>query len=225
MKHIVFFEEWRKLMGMKRYTAIPVLFASVCLGILAILPAVAEDHPTPPPVTIKTSPDGIEHYTLPKGSAFHVVLQTPLHTYVSQVNDPVEAILSTPIYLNDKVLFNKNTRVFGHIQRLELPIQGRNAVLEVHFDAVKLSSGEKVPMSAYVKTENPEHIWGGELTPGTVPKTVVHSVYGIGQYGQTVFTGPRMMGQHLEFLPGSYWIILLEEPLTMLRATDANRAW
>jgi hypothetical protein len=41
-------------------------------------------------------------------------------------------------------------------------------------------------------------------------------VAGIGEYNRIVFGGPRAMGQHIEFLPGEHWTIILDQPLTLV---------
>lgn len=174
-----------------------------------------QSMPTPPSVTTEASSDGFMHYTLPVGSPLHVFLETPIHTKANQSGDPITATLINTLYLNETVLLDKNCKLTGLIQRLEPPIQGRNAVVQVHFNQIKLTNGETLPISAYIKTLLPDHSFGGELTPGTKPKAVVHKVWGIGEYNKIVMAGPREMGNHIEFLPGERWTLILEQPLTL----------
>jgi len=219
-------------MGIMKHIEKPARFFFRPFGRLALLACLAfslhlfqtaaygEDTPTPPPVEVNTLDNGYAYYTIPAGSIFHTALHTPIQTSVSQLDDPIEAIITNTIYLDDQVLFEKNTRLYGRILRLEPPIQGRNAIVQVHFNAIKLGGGQIYPVSAHVITEHADHSWGGELTRGTKPYTVVQKVYGIGQYGRTVYGGPRMMGAHLEFLPGSYWSVKLDKPLTIVKSKD-----
>ena len=180
---------------------------------------VAVAHESPPPVMLDETPANSEFfniYTLPAGTPFHVLLQTPIHTGSSQLYDPIEASVAQDLYLGEALMISQNSRVRGRIVRLEQPIQGQNAILKVDFTDLILPNGETLPIKAYIKTDRPDHSWGGQLTPGTKPRRVTHRVWGIGDYNKTVMGGPRAMGVHLEALPGERYTIILEEPVKIV---------
>ena len=195
------------------------------LLLLAVLSGpVAWSDPAPPPVSVEevgSEAARFRRYALPVGTPFHVLLQTRVHTAFTQPSEPVEARMLQDLYLYERVMLTRNARFVGNITQLEPPMEGKNAVLAIRFHTVLLENGERLPINAYIKTERPDHTWGGELTPGTVPKTVTHRVYGIGDYNKTIFTGPRAMGSHIEFLPGERWTLILEEPLTIVQPAEA----
>ncbi len=166
----------------------------------------------------RTEPDPrFIQYALPAGSAFQILLQTPLSTAINQLKDPVEGVMDHNLYLNEELILTKNTRFTGYISRLVPPIQGRNGILQVMFKEVTTEDGEKLPIVAHVRTERTDHQWGGEITPGTKPMLSTQRVYGLGEYNRIVFGGPRAMGKEIEILPGEHWILILEQPLVLLK--------
>jgi hypothetical protein len=194
----------------------------VGLGLLSLAPNWAAKIPVPasqpisPPVE-KTEPDpNFYSYTLRPGTALQILLQTPINTAFNQPGDTVEGIMTRDLYLNANRLLSKNTRFIGVISRLEPPIQGMNALLAIRFTALILENGEQLPIDAHVRTEHPGHLWGGQVTPGTKPMLSTQRVAGIGEYNRIVFGGPRAMGQHIEFLPGEHWTIIMDQPLTLV---------
>ena len=177
---------------------------------------------TPPPVIETPASPAFTTYTLPAGSTFHVLLQTPVTTTSNQINDPVDAEMVQNVYLGEHLLVSKDDHVHGKITMLLGPIQGRNAVLEIRFTDLLLHNGEDLPINAFVATGRDDHRWGGEVTQGTKPDTVVHSIWGIGQYKQLVWRGPRAMGQQVELKPGEYWTIVLDAPVNIVLPKDST---
>ncbi len=174
----------------------------------------------PPPVAVDESSPEFRVYTLSAGTPLAVVLQTPLNTAVNRVNDRVEAAVTQDFYLGAHKMISRNARLAGSVVLSEGPIQGRNAVLGIRFHELTLENGERVPVQAYVKTAHPQHLWGGELTPGTKYKRVSHRVMGLGVYNQAVLAGPRQMGAHIEFLPGERLTVILEQPVNLVIPQD-----
>jgi len=190
-----------------------LLTALLTLGLLVTPTAMA--YKSPPPVKEEAPSEGMTQWTLPAGTPFFVLLQSPIHTQVNQVGDPIEGALAQNVYLYDKLMLSKNTRFKGVISRLEPPLEGRNVILQVRFTDIILENRQALPISGYVMTSLPDHTWGGELTPGTKPKKITHRVWGIGEYNQIVMQGPRQMGHHIEILPGERWTVILEKPLVL----------
>ena len=182
----------------------------------------------PPPVLINPSlqqgvgsPESdserlFREYQLPQGTPLAVVLQTPIGTGFSNLNDPIRAAVTQDLYIGPHIMLSKKARLRGHISTLEFPIQGRNAIIGLAFDELTLANGERIPVEAYVKTGRPDHLWGGELTRGTKFKKIRHRVLGIGTYNKAAWVGEREMGKHIEFAPGEHFTIILTEPITIV---------
>ena len=188
---------------------------------LLSLPALAFKGPPHPPAATRSVPDPrFIQYTLPEGSAFQVLLQSPLDTTVNQLHDPIDVIMDHNLYLGEELILTKNTHFKGQIVQLEPPIRGRNAILHVMFNEILTEDGEKLPIEAHVRTERPDHKWGGELTLGTIPMRSIQRVYMIGEYNRTVFGGPRAMGTQVTIPPGEHWILILDKPLVLLKPKE-----
>lgn len=197
-----------------------LLISALSLGPLSDVRLQAATQPYTPvsPSAIRQEPDpNFISYTLKSGTALQILLQTPLDTAINQAKDPVEGIMSKNLYLGNELVLSKNTRFLGEIVRLEPPLQGRDALLEVRFTEILLDNGEKLPIEAHIRTEHPEHIWGGQVTPGTKPMKSIQRIWGIGEYTRTVWGGPRAMGQHVTIQPGEHWTMILEQPLTLVK--------
>ena len=157
--------------------------------------------------------------TLVKGQPLLVQLETPLDTSVNQVGDPIEASLVQDLYLYQTKLLPRLTRFYGKIDQLDIPYAGRNPILRLTFDHYQLPNGQRLPLQAVVRSTRPDHLFGGELTPGTQPKLVRHGVWGIGYYNQVIMSGPRQRGTPLVFEPGNMLVLLLESPLSLPHIT------
>lgn len=178
-------------------------------------------EPSVSPPVERTEPDSrFINFRLPPGSAFHVLLQTPINTEVSQLDDPVEAITDQDLFLYEELMLPKNTRFVGKISRLEAPFEGRDGILGINFHQVILTNGEKMPIAAHVRTTRPDHLWGGGSTQGTKPYLSTQRVWGIGEYNKIVYGGPRAMGKHIILPPGEHWTIVLDSTLNIVKSRE-----
>ena len=160
-------------------------------------------------------------HQVPVGMVLHALLETPVNTDTQVVGQPIEASLSQPIYVGRQEILGIQTRLRGVISRSEPPLAGRNAILSLQFTDVILDDGTQLPMKAHVKTNRPDHTWGGELTPGTIPERVTMRVTGIGQYNKTIMRGPRLMGAPIAFPPGERLTLILDEPISVVTPDDS----
>lgn len=201
-----------------RSSSILLSLTVLCLGVITTGPNWAV--PVSPPAQ-RTEPDArFIQYTLPPGTAFQVLLQTPLDTSISQNQDPVEAIMDHNLYYDEELILAKNTRFNGLITQLDPPIQGMDAILRVNFNEILMDNGEKLPIAAHVRTDRPDHTWGGQVTPGTKPVLSTQRVWEIGEYNRIVFAGPRAMGKDVKIPPGEHWTLILDQPLTIIKPRD-----
>ncbi len=200
------------------------LLVAALLTIAGSIGLAEPESTLPPPVEVNSGIRGINSeqpsdfytYRLPVGTPLAVVLQSPIGSAVSQVGDPVEAAITQDFYIGSHIMISKKARLKGAVSFLELPIQGRNALMGVAFNQLLLQNGERIPIDSYIKTERPDHLWGGQLTPGTEFKRVTHRVLGLGTYNKTVLAGEREMGRHLQFLPGEHLRVILTRPITVV---------
>jgi len=195
------------------------LLLSVLLIATIIVPGRAlrsENHPPAPPPVERWIDGDSRVYRLPVGMPLMIILHTPIDTAVNQPGDVVEAAITQDIYVGQEVVIGKNTRLIGRIHTLERPLIGQNAIIGFDFTELWVAEGEVLPIKGVVRTGRPDHLYGGELTPGTKYTKVTHRVLGIGHYNKAVLTGPRQMGKHISFKPGDHFIVTLATPLQLV---------
>jgi len=206
----------RRRVGLGLGVALLWVLGAMGLDRLGLYPTVAALDPRTPPATQQALTDYFETYTLNPGTPMFVLLQTPLSTAINTVGDTVEVALSQDMYLGQHKILSKNTRLVGQVSLAERAMEGRNALLALRFTEMRLPNGERLPIQAHIKTDRPNHVFGGELTPGTKPMRVTHRIEGIGPYNQVVFGGPRAMGAEVVFAPGERWTLILEQPVSLV---------
>ncbi|MFM7468529.1 MAG: hypothetical protein ACKO37_03390 [Vampirovibrionales bacterium] len=169
-----------------------------------------------PAVQWDYSETGVRGVILRAGTRLSVCSYTPLSTQSNKVGDLIEARLEGPVFVDDEKVLSKNTKLFGHIIQVEEPLQGRDAILKVAFDRLVQPDGQESTLKAHVVTENDDGVWGGEITPYTMPYYVTHRVWHLGEYNQLRYGGVRAMGKHLSIPVGDHWGIVLDEPIQLV---------
>ena len=173
----------------------------------------AGDDASAPGVQVQER-DEVVLYQFPAGTQFLTLAETPIHTAQHGLNALAEARLVHDVYIGERQVLSRASRFWGHVSKLEPPIEGRDAILEIRLHELELANGERLKLSAHIKTKQGTD-WGGGLTKGTKTRKVLHKVYGVGAYAKLVETGPRAMGRHLKVDPGEYWRIVLDSPVVV----------
>jgi len=160
-------------------------------------------------------------FTLPSGTPFSAVLQTPISTVVNQTGDIVEARIMREYLSGSRKAVSRQDVLLGRVIVLKPPMQGQNGIVGIAFDELVQTTGDRLPVVTQVKgphldTATGQAFWGGELTSGTRYKKVVFGVLGVGNYARYAATGPRQMGQHTTLPMGEQLNITLIEPLTFV---------
>jgi hypothetical protein len=201
----------------RTWMAVGLLFVTAWGGDLSQI-VLAKPSTVSPPAHREQLDSRFARYTLETGTAIEILLQTSISTAYNHVGDPVEGIVTHNIYFEEEKLVPHSTRVFGLITKLEPAIEGRDGIMEVHFTTIKLDAvEEKLPMTAHVRTERPDHTWGGTVTKGTKPYISTQRVSGIGDYNRIVMGGPRAMGKAIEMQGGDFWTLILDSPLIIVK--------
>jgi hypothetical protein len=143
-------------------------------------------------------------------------LLSVINTDDNQLSDPVECKLMGDIWVNEQRVLPSNTRFVGRIHRLESPIQGRNAVLDIEFFEARLPNGERIPLQADIITLNKELLFGGETTEPSENRPVRFDIQGIGSIVKLQKGGNLTVGKAVKLLPGENIKIVLKTPLHLV---------
>jgi hypothetical protein len=87
--------------------------------------------------------------TVPADTEAAIEMLSGLHTRVSHVDDPVEARLLKPVYVEGRVALPYGTLIEGHVTRVQPAGRMHHpAAMAFRFDAVSLPDGQREPISA-----------------------------------------------------------------------------
>lgn len=113
--------------------------------------------------------NGVE---LAKGTFLPVVNAQEISTAYCDEGTKVRFISTTDLYLYDTDVIPKNTVFYGYIEKLNEPVIGTNASMQIKVTKLKFTDGFEVPIRGYIYV-NGSTLIGGELTePETYDKKV-----------------------------------------------------
>ncbi len=90
---------------------------------------------------------------LPDGSKLEVRLLNRVGSRVSRVGDPVQAVVTTPVFDHETMLLAAGATVSGavdHVDRLGLGLRHTAATLDLRFTQLRLADGTPIPIDARV---------------------------------------------------------------------------
>lgn len=94
-------------------------------------------------------PPSASTLTVPADTKAAIEMLSGLHTRVSHVDDPIEARLLKPVYVDGRVALPYGTLLEGHITRIQ-PVgrMHRPAEMAFRFDMISLPDGQTAPITA-----------------------------------------------------------------------------
>ncbi len=83
-------------------------------------------------------------HTVPAGTVLRLSLETPISTKISEVGDPVRAVLYDDLVVDGQVVLRQGTLFLGRVTHVKPAKRGqRQSELSLVFDRVRLSYGEE----------------------------------------------------------------------------------
>ncbi|MEB3244679.1 MAG: hypothetical protein VKJ06_01675 [Vampirovibrionales bacterium] len=157
--------------------------------------------------------------TLPTGTMFAVLLNAPLDSREITLDQPVCGQLINDIYIDRLLVLKAHSQVCGIVSTLHPPIEGRDTIIEVQFGTLEAMTPwglQAIAFKGHLKTDRPDHLLGGWLTPGSKPRRVPFYVTMLGDYAKAIWDrSPRLMGRPIIFDAGARWEVILDEPLVL----------
>lgn len=91
--------------------------------------------------------------TVPADTEASIAMLCGLHTRVSHVDDPIEARLLKPVYVQGRVALPYGTLLEGRVTRVQHAGRMRRpAEMDLRFDAISLPDGQTAPISAVLSS-------------------------------------------------------------------------
>ncbi len=172
-----------------------------------------------PPATIKVLDAKTSQYTLAAGTTFVSSLEAMLNTQVNQPNDPFSLRIIHDVWVNNQKILPKGSRVYGHVEDVMAPMQGRDAILKIKAHALETLEGEEIPIEATLFTSMEDAgLIGGNVTQPMNGRLVRYEIMGIGMINRVMPEGPRAMGKHQRMTPGQLIRIRLDAPLMIIHS-------
>lgn len=179
-------------------TAILFLFAAVCYA-----EPVLRDY---------------DEYRIPAGYNIPIMSLQEFSTAYTEEGEQLKFVTTSDIYLYDKTVIPKGSRLTGYIEKKNEPIRGTNAAMKVFINKMYLPDGFEIPIKAYIYSANDNTI-GGELTPPLTYNKIPHyqrwsmfRAMGVLQY---VPGDQRKMGEHVTISSGANLTMVLVAPIFM----------
>jgi hypothetical protein len=139
-----------------RVKIIAIFAALVFAGSFGLPSPLRADPPkSRAPVTSAT--DSSPLLTVPAETEASIVLLSGIHTKITQVHDPVEGQLLSPVYVNGQLALPQGTLLYGRVTNVRSAGRvHRPAEIGFRFDEVSLPDGETEPVTARLAAlENP----------------------------------------------------------------------
>ena len=159
-----------------------------------------------------------DEFKIPAGYHIPIMSLQEFSTAYTEEGEPLNFITTNDIFLFDKNLIPRDTKLTGYIEKKNEPVRGTNAAMKVFINKMYLPDGYEVPIKAYIYTSNDNKI-GGELTPPLKFNKIPHyqrwtmfRAYGVLQY---VPGEQRKMGEHVTVSSGANLIMVLTAPINM----------
>ncbi|MGE0199965.1 MAG: hypothetical protein AB7P76_03225 [Candidatus Melainabacteria bacterium] len=120
--------------------------------------------------------------TAPAGTFMTATFQTPLSSEFARVGDRFNASLATPITGTDgSVILPAGSQLEAQVVMVQPAGRtGKSGQLDVRFTSALLPSGQRIPLSARIKTEDGTGIITGGNTKERVGKTALNTALGAG---------------------------------------------
>jgi hypothetical protein len=114
-------------------------------------------HRSELPSSLTAAPDLAPTLTVPAETEADVQLLSGIHTRISNVDDPIRAMLVRPVLVDGRVALPLGTLLDGHITQVRAARRlHRAGELSLRFDQVTLPGGETEPLSAVLaRLESP----------------------------------------------------------------------
>lgn len=172
------------------------------------------------PLSIASEPNlrDYDEYQIPAGYHIPIMSLQEFSTAYTEEGEALKFVTTNDIYLFNKNVIPKGTKLSGYIEKKNEPIRGTNAAMKVFINKMYLPDGFEIPIKAYISTANDNKI-GGELTaPETYDKIphyqrwTMFRAFGVLQYTPG---GQRRMGEHVTISSGANLKMVIVEPINM----------
>lgn len=203
----------------------PTVFLLVfCLLLNSLTTQAGEDkdkRKSAPPAEVLLVSDEVSQITLARGTTFVASMEASISTAYNQPNDTFSLRIIHDVWVENRKIMPKGTRIHAHIQDVIPPIQGRDAILKIKAHALETLDGELLPIEGTLYTSMEDAgVQGGGVTQPMNGRLVRYEIMGIGMINRVMPEGPRAMGQHQKMKPGQLVRLRLDTPVKVFHSFE-----
>jgi hypothetical protein len=198
----------------------------LCFGVAFYCsPTHAEDdkdkRKAAPAAEVHVLSEEVNQITVGVGTTFVASMEGYISTEYNQPNDTFSLRIIHDVWVQNRKILNKGTRIHAHIQDVIPPIQGRDAILKIQAHGLETLEGELFPIEGTLYTSMEDAgVQGGGVTQPMNGRLVRYEIMGIGMINRVMPEGPRAMGQHQKMIAGQLVRLRLDAPLKLLHSLD-----
>lgn len=119
--------------------------------------------------------------TAPAGSVMSTTISSPISSEFARVGDRFDVTLSSPLAAGNSILLPAGSKAEGQVVMVKPAGRtGRNGELEIRFNTAVLPSGQRIPLSAKIQTEDGTGILKGGSGAGRAGRAALSTGAGAG---------------------------------------------
>ncbi|MEM0951107.1 MAG: hypothetical protein AAGI66_03075 [Cyanobacteria bacterium P01_H01_bin.74] len=144
---------------------------------------VQQPYNAPPATNSYNSPNQLRGYvmTAPAGSVVNATVSNPVSSEYARVGDRFMATLSSPLVSGGGVVLPSGSQVEGQVVMSQSSGRaGRNGQLDIRFTTAIMPTGQRIPLSARIQTEDGTGILKGGTSGGRLKGAAVKTGVGAG---------------------------------------------
>ena len=151
---------------------------------------------------------------LREGTFIKVLVIDELSTLTADIGDEVKFLNLQDLYLYETNAVPKNTEIFGEVEDVLEPVQGRDGAVKILITKMITPDKKVYKLKGHIYTENDNYL-GGRQTPSVYYRKVPHYTVGLKPHLQAAPLNVFEMGRHTVIKPGAELFIVLEEDVAV----------
>lgn len=146
------------------------------------------------------------------GTFLRVMNLNEISSLMADAEDEVVFLNTQDMYVYETNVIPANTKVYGEIEEVLEPVQGRDGALKISIYKMITPDKKVYRVKGHIYSENENYI-GGKYTSATYYRKVAHYNHGLRPMLQVAPLNVLEMGKHTVILPGAELFVILEEDI------------
>ena len=146
------------------------------------------------------------------GTFIKVMNLNEISTLVSDIEDEVQFLNINDMYVYETNVIPKNTKIFGEVEDVLEPVQGRNGAIKILITKMITPDKKVYKVKGHLYSDN-DNYFGGEETQPVYYRKVPHFQQRIRPILKAVPLNILEEGRHTVIKPGEELFVIIEEDI------------